>query len=444
VGLAALFLSWPLYRVFLPLEVYTNEPWNAWQIARAMGSGSLYPPPGDLIANNYPPLYFYLVGLLSSLSGDVIVTGRLTSLVAVFALTLTVACCLRQLGASRAASAFAAAWLLATLARHYEVFVGMNDPHLPALAIMIGGLVWFLALHRNGRATEPSLAVMVLAGFVKHSLWAVPATALLWILLHDRWRGLRGIFFMLVLAMVGVIFCIALWGIDFVLNLLAPRLVTLHRGLVTLGRLQMIAPALFIWGLWCHARRDCPSARFSALFVALAFFTCTMQSMGQGVTINALFELVVATAIGLGLAVQDIAAVPLARRLGIDRARNWLVLLLVVRLMASTHFEPFQILASPKYRLEIADQVAVTEAEIARVRALPDPVVCTIGTVCFRAGRKFVYDEFLLRQRVVSGAWSPARLKAAIDDRGLRFETVDPRAEWSSDLPTIFHFFSNR
>ena len=38
-GLAALFLIWPLYRIFLPVEVDTNESWNAWQTVRAMGGG---------------------------------------------------------------------------------------------------------------------------------------------------------------------------------------------------------------------------------------------------------------------------------------------------------------------------------------------------------------------------------------------------------------------
>jgi hypothetical protein len=162
--------------------------------------------------------------------------------------------------------------------------------------------------------------------------------------------------------------------------------------------------------------------------------------MGQGVTINAQFELIVATTIGLGLAVDNIGAVQLARRIGLGRARNWLVGLLVVRLLASTHFEPFQILTSPAYRSAIADQVAVTEAEIARIRALPDPVFCSIGTVCFRAGRSFAYDEFLIGQRLVTGTWSEAQLRKTIEQHAVRLETVDQRAEWDRTIPAIFRF----
>jgi hypothetical protein len=163
-----------------------------------------------------------------------------------------------------------------------------------------------------------------------------------------------------------------------------------------LGRLQMIAPAIFIWSFCFYTRRKRHTARFSALFLGMV---CHLLYAGDGPwrTINAQFELIVATAIGLGLAVDNVTAVPLARPIGLDRVRNWLVRLLVVRLLASTHFEPFQILASSS--VSLCHRPAVTEAEIARVRALPDPVFCSIGTVCFRAGRSFACDDLLIGQR---------------------------------------------
>jgi hypothetical protein len=81
----------------------------------------------------------------------------------------------------------------------------------------------------------------------------------------------------------------------------------------------------------------------------------------------------------------------------------------------------------------------VAENEIARVAALPDPVSCSILTVCFRAGRAFAYDAFLMHQRVATGAWSVDRLRAAVNALGLRFELVDPRTEWDRDavLPLL-------
>ena len=63
--LAALFLVWPVWRAFLPLEIWGNEGWNAYHADTAMRGGSLYPPPDGLVANNYPPLSFYIVGALA-------------------------------------------------------------------------------------------------------------------------------------------------------------------------------------------------------------------------------------------------------------------------------------------------------------------------------------------------------------------------------------------
>src|SRR5258708_8742783 len=47
-----------------------NEGWNAFQAARAIGTGPLYSGPQALTGNNYPPLSFYLVGCPGPLLGD--------------------------------------------------------------------------------------------------------------------------------------------------------------------------------------------------------------------------------------------------------------------------------------------------------------------------------------------------------------------------------------
>ncbi len=59
----------------VPLD--PNEGWNAAHALRAMAGQPLYPPPGALLVNNYPPLSFYVVGALGRISGDTIMAGRL-------------------------------------------------------------------------------------------------------------------------------------------------------------------------------------------------------------------------------------------------------------------------------------------------------------------------------------------------------------------------------
>ena len=73
-------------------------------------------------------------------------------------------------------------------------------------------------------------------------------------------------------------------------------------------------------------------------------------------------------------------------------------------------------------RAEIADR------EIARVRALPGPVACSLQNICYLAGKAFVFNDFTVEQRLLLGR---ARKEDILNaTRGIRFETIDPRAHW--------------
>ena len=66
-------------------------------------------------------------------------------------------------------------------------------------------------------------------------------------------------------------------------------------------------------------------------------------------------------------------------------------------------------------------------AETARIAAMPGPVVCPVMTVCYRAGKPFVFDAFAVDQRLKTGKLSPAELKRRIGELGIRFVEVDLR-----------------
>ena len=88
-ALAALYLYWLVWRAFLPCEINGNEAWNAWHARIALQGGPLYPDRDDLFVNNYPPLSFYFVGLVSILTGDAIYTGRMISLISTAAIAFS-------------------------------------------------------------------------------------------------------------------------------------------------------------------------------------------------------------------------------------------------------------------------------------------------------------------------------------------------------------------
>ena len=79
-------------------------------------------------------------------------------------------------------------WWLASMARWYAGYVGMDDPHLVALALMTSALAYALR-DPNSKRAEGAIVLMALAGFYKHNLVAIPAATLCWWTLQDYRRG---------------------------------------------------------------------------------------------------------------------------------------------------------------------------------------------------------------------------------------------------------------
>jgi hypothetical protein len=57
-----------------------NDWWNAYFAQAAVHGGLLYPSKASMLANNYPPLSFYIVGEIGKMVGDYVVAGRLVAL----------------------------------------------------------------------------------------------------------------------------------------------------------------------------------------------------------------------------------------------------------------------------------------------------------------------------------------------------------------------------
>src|SRR5262249_26967315 len=146
----------------------------------------LYPSKDELVGNNYPPLSFYVVAFLAHWFGDPIYIGRLLSLLAALCLGGLISFCILKLGGGRAGAAIGGLWFIATIARFFTGYVGMNDPHLPALCIAVSGLAWFLGRDAAGKSADGPVLLMVIAGFYKHTILAIPGSVLLWLLLRDR------------------------------------------------------------------------------------------------------------------------------------------------------------------------------------------------------------------------------------------------------------------
>lgn len=430
-ALAALFLVWPVWRAFLPLEIWGNEGWNAYHADAAM-RGALYPPPDGLVANNYPPLSFYIVGALSRVFGDALYVGRVLSILATLGIGAAAAQIVRRFDGSRMAAAIAGLWFVATMARFFEYYVGMNEPQLLGFVFMAWGLAWLLQRHAAGRAVEPAVLLMVLAGFVKHNFIVVPLVALLWVA-RDNWRlGLRAAGTGGAAAAAGLALSAWLFAPNFVADMLMPRTYDWVRSFSNLGRLQFILPALALWAIWAWPPRDRRPAQFTALLIGAGLLMYMVQKAGSGVDENAQFELVFAAAIGIGLAYDGLQKDPLGKGWSAHTVRIVVLGILVARLVFSARFEFAAVLFSPQYRAMAADHAAVARREARRVAAIPGPVACSNLVICRAAGKPFVLDHFKVDMMLATGTLAPVRFFAIMREQRILIDNTDPRANATS------------
>ena len=158
-----------------------------------------------------------------------------------------------------------------------------------------------------------------------------------------------------------------------------------------------------------------------------------MQSLADGVSYNAVFELVFAVAIGIGRAFDDLAAIPAVRRWGLERSQILVVCILIGRLLLSPNLSAYLVLLSPEFRSRLNDRAVLMQAESARISAIPGAVVCSIPLTCRFAQKPFVFDEFMVIENLATGRISQSEMAAAISDRKLQFERIDPRVDVSAE-----------
>jgi hypothetical protein len=269
---------------------------------------------------------------------------------------------------------------------------------------------------------------MVFAGFVKHNLIALPLTAILWAYTVDKRVAIRAAIFGAVLAIAGLAICVGVFGQSFISQMLMPREITLSHMLSLIGKLQWIAPTLIFWGLWAWPNRSESAVRFSALLLGVSLASALLQAAGAGVSINAFFELVFASAIAIALAFERIANAPVAMSFGTGRVQAIMIGALALRLLLAEQPEAYLVLFKPSFRAEILGNAHTMDAEINRIRAIPGQVSCTNNmTVCYRAGKAFVFDNFWISQKLATKSISKQNSEQAM--AGIRFETIDANAQ---------------
>jgi hypothetical protein len=397
-------------RLPLAIPLDYNEGWNAYQAQRAIAGQPLYPRFGDLIANNYPPLSFYLIGWLGMIFGDHIVIGRTIALVSLLLVACNIGLIVRRLGGSARLAAFGALLFLGYMVAQASAYVGSNDPQLLAHLVMTTALLLFLSGRQSGLRVAATAALALLSGLIKHSLIPLPLAITAWLWWHDR----RAFAVWLATSAALLLGCGALlqmiYGQDFFLSVFAtPRAYRLgnlasRMPVFLLPALPMLGASLLL--LAAEPRRA--EIRLLALYGLFAGAWGVLILGGEGVDANAVFDLVICTAIAAALSIERLPA--MAPGPALLRTAGMVALMLPILVLAPLRLarEVSSLKHLDGQRAEVADGIRFIAAQ-------HGPVACEDLALCYWAGKDFEVDFFISGQKLDQGV-----IDADMFARGLR------------------------
>ncbi len=388
-----------------------NEGWNALWSNVALNGGVLYPPPDAAIANNYPPLSFYLIGALGRMLGDNIIAGRIVSLASLFAIAWALFAWLRLAGTSRQLAAFGGAVFLAALTSYAPGYIAFDDPQLLAHAVMLGGLVLLWRGQFSMPAVALSAVAMVSAGFIKHLLLPLPLATTLWLALHRRER--LGVWLLAAAVTASALFTASgmAFGVDFFHDLFAGRDHDLPVALrETVSACAHLSPMLALTAVAAAAVRRLESANerkaaeLAVCYAALAAAVGIAASTGVGVNVNAFFDLLIACSLGSALGLEALASLSHSR-LGaasggrVASAAAWTTAAILGTLVACRLPAQFSALTQlSRHARETAEDIR-TLRDLGRGQA-----ACEELALCYWAGSPFEVDVFNFGQKLQTRA----------------------------------------
>jgi hypothetical protein len=367
--------------VLAPLD--PNEGWNAAHALSLLAGNGLYPPSQGLMVNNYPPLSFYLVAGLARMTGDAVIAGRILSLLSFLGDCAGLALVVRQMALSAHARWVAVLFFAATLLVASD-YVAMDDPQLLAHAMQIFALL--LLLRERTLAAAAGFAVSL---FLKHNLLALPLAALLWLWQRDRSGALRFAIAGVGFAILGLIVFYLAYGISLLSVVSSSRLISPANVVGAAGHLWWAALPLAGLLLLRNPKRE-----FCLTYAAIALIIGLLFSTGDGVDVNAFFDLAIACALGLGLIAET------------NSARAALCALpLPLFLIANFHDNNF--FFTPDFRSQSA-------RDIAFLKSRPGPALCDQLSLCLWAGKGAQADVFNVGEQIKTGTRDPSPLAQMI------------------------------
>jgi hypothetical protein len=385
----AIQMAWPLATIGRHISLNNNEGWNAYWSTRALAGQPIYTDAASPLTNNYTPLSFYIVGWFGRAIGDLVLAGRIVSLVGLGGCSILVGLIAARFGReTRWGWAASAAFLLiaVTIAPRY---IAADDPQWLAAALQMAGL-WVLVQRERltaARIMGASLILLV-AGLIKHNQVALPLAVTLALAIHDRralaiWLATGAALLVLTLGALH-----ALYGSAFVdqvlyhqrvlhLYYLGPALSTVGFFVPAAAIAIAYIPRIRTWG------RD-SRLTMLALFAVLATILGILERFGAGVSQNAHFDALIAVMLLFGIVLVQGAHIRLST------ATRLALMTLAIAPAAAKDLANLPRQASAWRDIDRTDE-AWSDA-IRYLASRPGPIACERPALCYWAGKPYTLD----------------------------------------------------
>lgn len=414
LAVAALWLlTAPLYRIGLWLEL-PNEGWNATHALNAF-TGALYPAPGSFIINNYPPLWFYLTGGLARLDADPIFAGRIVAFLSFIATAVAIVVILRGLKASAGAALTGGLCFILIVAGLLDSYVGLSEPQMLAHALVAFGAA-LLVRADNARTAALAAVLTVIGMLTKQVVIALPLASLVWLSIYRRNLLLPWLIAGAITGFAALAAWLALHA-HVIGNMLFPRVFALstlgkNLALVSKAAVPLVVFAAVAWR--SRAVRD-EAMTFAGFAIVAGIVALLIFGGARGVSINVVFDLVIAASIGLGLAWDRLDALS-------PRANLWRTVVaaaLLIRVAIGVPYANVALAFDTRERARLQEQSSTLAALRDRLKHVKGPVACETLSACVWAGHRNEVDLWKLHFETTLGPFmdTHALLRTIADGR---------------------------
>jgi len=441
-AVACLLIVERLRRAAFVAPLDYNEGWNAYFALRFAETGSPYQASGELVTNNYPPLWFALVALVGKFTPSMVAAGRLLSTAGLLLLLGSAAGigrCLRGTWGGIAALV-AVAFVMGTQANEW---VAVADPQQFAQGVSAFGV--FLAV----RAREPStvgyqtaVLAAIFAGFIKHNLAAVPAALLVTALLDSRRAFVKTVTTAFLGLAAGYLICALVGGAGWPRHLISPR--TYAFGRLVNTTIPYLTANAFGFVLALAGVLTLPPGHRRRLltgFVLLSLPIAIFFSGGGGVAVNIFFDSLIAIALGASLVVGTSFGTGSGETGGGNptqsrQLRPWLSTAAVACWLGAAGLFMFRDVAHNLNHFPLEARVATYRADIEFLRSIKGNAICGQPALCYLAGKPYVYDTYNIEEALLTGALTPSQVLERLHQADIQAIVTNPAPDNVWGIPS--------